>query len=105
MFRAPRNRISKKGSDGTIEGFGPQLRAKCDVVDDLRVWSRSFNLTGNSETFYEVVNLERHQPMVSSSLRVILDGWLVCCKLMVASEIAKERSASEQSSPADPSLI
>jgi hypothetical protein len=51
---APRYRIPKKGAGGTVKGFGPQLHAKCGVVDDLHFWSACLNLTNSPETIYDL---------------------------------------------------
>ena len=87
-----------------MKGFGPQLHAKCGIVDGVHFWTGSLNLTSNSETFYEVVSIGRNQPVASANLRSILDEWWSCCKPMCADDLVGKKGATDQSSPADTGL-
>ena len=107
VFWAPRNRFKEKGPPGQtshMKGFGPQLHAKCGTVDGLHFWTGSLNLTSNSETFYEMVSLGRHQPAAASKLRSILDEWWTLCKPMSAGDLVGKKGSTDQPSPADTGL-
>jgi phosphatidylserine/phosphatidylglycerophosphate/cardiolipin synthase-like enzyme len=107
VFWAPRNRIKEKGAAGPtghVKGFGPQLHAKCGTVDGLHFWTGSLNLTSNSETFYEMVSIGRHQPAAALRLRSILDDWWTCCKPMCAGDLVGKKASTDQPSPADTGL-
>ena len=104
VFWAPRNRVRQKGTTGHVKGFGPQLHAKCGTVDGVHFWTGSLNLTSNSESYYEVVSVGRHQPAAAASLRSILDEWWSCCKPMCADDLVGKKGATDQPSPADTGL-